>query len=341
MPPKPATIHDVARAARVSAATVSRALSNPDLLTDRTREAVFDAIRTTGYRVNQAARNLRMQRAGAVLVLVPDLGKPFYSTILAGLSEGFAQSDYAVLIADTEVRPLQDAELAGYFIDGRIDGVITLDGNLSPAMLDHCVTAGVADRIVFTCEWVAGKLFPVVQSDNIKGATLAIRHLHGLGHRKIAHITGPAGNVLTVARREGMLAERARLGLPAHDDWIIRGDFSLQSGHDAAQRILAMQDRPTAVFCAADMVAFGLIAGLKEGGLSVPRDISVVGFDDIDMSEYYVPPLTTIRQDRRAIGLQSAARLLERLGAGAGAKEAPIDMIDVELVLRASTARIG
>lgn len=344
MQPKPATIHDVARAARVSAATVSRALSNPDLLTDRTREAVFEAIRSTGYRVNQAARNLRMQRAGAVLVLVPDLGKPFYSTILAGLSEGFAQSDYAVLIADTEVRPLQDAELAGYFSDGRIDGVITLDGNLSPAMLEHCVAAGVADRIVFTCEWVAGAAFPVVQSDNVKGAKLAIGHLHRLGHRKIAHVTGPAGNVLTAARREGMLAERARLGLPAHDDWIIRGDFSLQSGHDAARRILAMRHRPTAVFCAADTVAFGLIAGLTEGGMSVPGDISVVGFDDIDMSEFYVPPLTTIRQDRRGIGLQSAQRLLERLAPGDGKPAPPndrIDVIDVELVARASTARIG
>lgn len=338
MPQKTATIQDVARTAKVSTATVSRALSNPDLLTDRTREAVFDAIRSTGYRVNQAARNLRMRRAGAVLVLVPNLGKPFYSTILAGLSTGFAESDYSVLISDTEVRPMADAELAGSFLDGRIDGVVTLDGNMSRAMLDRCVEAGVGGRIVFTCEWVEGADFPIVQSDNEAGARLAIRHLHGLGHRKIAHVTGPEGNVLTTARRAGMLEERARLGLPARDEWIIRGDFSLQSGHDAAQRILAMTDRPTAVFCAADMVAFGLIAGLTEGGLSVPEDISVIGFDDIDMSEFYVPPLTTIRQDRHQIGLRSAERLLQRLAgqeAGAG-----VDMIDVELVVRDSTARV-
>ncbi|MEM7722049.1 MAG: LacI family DNA-binding transcriptional regulator [Pseudomonadota bacterium] len=337
--PKTATIQDVARTAGVSTATVSRALSNPDLLTDRTREAVFDAVRSTGYRVNQAARNLRMQRAGAVLVLVPNLGKPFYSTILAGLSAGFADSEYAVLISDTEARPMDDAELAGSFLDGRVDGVVTLDGNMSRAALDRCVDAGVGGKIVFTCEWVEGADFPVVQSDNEAGARLAIRHLHGLGHRKIAHVTGPEGNVLTAARRAGMLEERAHLGLPARDEWIIRGDFSLQSGHEAAQRILAMADRPTAVFCAADMVAFGLIAGLKEGGLSVPDDISVVGFDDIDMSEFYVPPLTTIRQDRHRIGLRSAERLLQRLGGqedGAG-----VDMIDVELVVRQSTARVG
>ena len=112
------------------------------------------------------------------------------------------------------------------------------------------------------------------------------------------------------ARRAGMLAERARLGLPAREDWIIRGDFSLASGHEAASRIIAMDERPTAVFCSADMVAFGLIAGLQAGGLSVPGDISVVGFDDIEMSEYYVPALTTVRQDRRRLG-----RRIEQHGA--------------------------
>ena len=141
-PQKTATIQDVARAARVSTATVSRALSNPDLLSDSTRAAVMDAIRTTGYRVNQAARNLRMQRAGAVLILVPNLGKPFYSRILAGISDGFADSDYAVLIADTESRPLREGELEGYFLDGRIDGVISLDGGLDPGALQACVDAG-------------------------------------------------------------------------------------------------------------------------------------------------------------------------------------------------------
>lgn len=334
---KPPTIQDVARAANVSAATVSRVLSNPDLVSDRTKEAVLQAIQSTGYRVNQAARNLRMQRANAVLVLVPNLGKPFYSGILAGLSEGFSGTGYAVLIADTESNPMQDSALAGYFLDGRIDGAVSLDGQLSAATLQECVDLGVGDRIVFLCEWVADQPFPVISSDNAHGARLAIRHLYELGHRKIAHVTGPDGNVLTNARREGMVAERARLGLPAPPDWIIRGDFSLESGHEAAARILAMKDRPTAVFCSADMVAFGLIAGLTAGGLRVPEDISVVGFDDIEMSEYFVPALTTIRQDRHRMGRRAARVLLDRLSRkpAAHTPEAPIP---VELILRNSTA---
>lgn len=337
MAPRNATIQDVATAAKVSTATVSRALSNPSVVSDTTRKAVLEAVRSTGYHVNQAARNLRMRRAGAVLILVPNLGKPFYSEILQGISKGFSGSDYAVLIADTESRPLHDSELAGNFTSGRIDGVVCLDGGLSHAALDACNAAGVDQKIVFACEWVDGYVFPSIQSDNAEGARLAIRHLHDLGHRKIAHVTGPSGNVLTRARRQGMLEERTRLGLPAREDWIIRGDFSLESGHEAARQILAMEDRPTAVFCAADMVAFGLIACLRAGGLRVPEDISVVGFDDIDMSAYYVPALTTIRQDRVRLGRTAAARLLERLDTSLPAPPVE-DLLPVELVVRASTA---
>ena len=334
---KPATILDVARAAKVSTATVSRTLSSPGLVSQPTREAVFEAIRHTGYRVNQAARNLRMQRAAAVLVLVPNLGKPFYSGVLAGISEAFAGTDYAVLISDTESDPVQGTALADYFLDGRIDAAILLDGRLSRETLGHCVTQGVGDRIAFLCEWVEGEAFPVISCDNAAGARLAIRHLYDLGHRKIAHVTGPVGNVLTETRRAGMLSERARLGLPARPEWIIRGDFSLSSGHEAARRIVAMEHRPTAVFCSADMVAFGLIAGLMAAGIDVPGDISVVGFDDIEMSHFYIPALTTIRQDRPLMGRRAAEVVLASLGDPKG-RSGGQEMIPVELVVRASTA---
>lgn len=278
-----------------------------------------------------------MQRAGSILVLVPNLGKPFYSGILAGISDVFATSEYSVLIADTEGNPLEEDALAGYFLDGRIDGAIALDGRLSARALQQCRDLGVGDRIVFLCEWVHGEAFPVITSDNAEGARLAIRHLHDIGHRKIAHVTGPDGNVLTTARREGMVEERARLGLPVRSEWIIRGDFSLRSGRDAATRILAMEDRPTAVFCSADMVAFGLISGLQAAGVKVPVDISVVGFDDIEMSEYYVPALTTIRQDRQRLGGRSAEVLLDRLRNRSGVFEQE-EAIPVELIIRDSTA---
>ena len=222
---KPATIQDIARVAGGSPTTVSRVLTNPALVSERTRQAVRDAIQSTGYRVNQAARNLRLQRANAVLVLVPNLGKPFYSGILAGISDGFADTDCSVLITDTETIPFQDSTLAENFLDGRIDGAVVLDGRLSASALEACTAAGAGERIVFLCEWITGQDFPVITSDNAEGARLAIRHLHALGHRKIAHVTGPDGNVMTTARREAMLAERDRLDHPAPSEWIIRGEF--------------------------------------------------------------------------------------------------------------------
>jgi LacI family repressor for deo operon, udp, cdd, tsx, nupC, and nupG len=327
----------------VSTATVSRALSNPKLLTDQTRDAVFDAIRKTGYRVNHAARNLRTREAGAVMVLVPNLGNPFFSHILAGISATFRESGHAVLITDTADLPQKGNGLMDYFLDSRIDGMISLDGSLSRSDLAVFERSGVKDRVVFACEWVHDADFPSVRSDNEAGARMAIRHLYDLGHRDIAHLTGPEGNVLTEMRRRGMLSERENLGLPAREDWIIRGDFTLAAGQAGAQRILAMTERPTAVFCASDMVAFGLISGLRAGGIRVPEDISIIGFDDIEMSESYVPALTTIRQDRRRLGQRGAERLLKRLSGGPDTAEPGgngVELIDVSLIVRDSTGPV-
>ncbi|MAC81380.1 MAG: LacI family transcriptional regulator [Rhodobacteraceae bacterium] len=338
MTQKPVRIQDVARAAQVSTATVSRALSDPAKLSEETRKAVFEAIRTTGYRVNQAARNLRMQRAGAVLILVPNLSNPFFSQILAGISGVFMETDYSVLIADTKARAAGDKRLVDYSL-ARVDGIISLDGSLTPSTMAEFDSHGASERMIFACEWVHDTPLPSVRSDNVKGARLAVRHLHDLGHRKIAHVTGPQDNVLTHARRQGMLQERVRLNLPARGEWIIRGDFSLESGRDAARRILAMQHRPTAVFCASDQVAFGLISTLSAAGVHVPRDLSVVGFDDIELSEYYVPALTTIRQFRQTLGARAARLLLERLnGSGPVEMDSREVLVDVDLIVRDSTA---
>lgn len=340
---KTARIRDVAKEAGVSTATVSRALSNPELLSEATREQVFAAIRATGYRVNWAARNLRTRQARAILVLVPNLGNPFFSQILAGISEAFGDRDYSVLIADTKDRAASGKRSVDYFLDSQIDGMICLDGSLTQNELQLFEENGVSDRIVFACEWVHGVNLPSVRSDNVRGAQLAVRHLYELGHRKIAHVTGPQDNVLTHARRKGMLLERERLGLPVYGEWIIRGDFSLESGRLAGERILAMRDRPTAVFCASDQVAFGLISVLTANGVRVPQDISVVGFDDIELSEYYVPALTTIRQDRRALGAQASSLLLNCIDAGedtTGLGRDPV-MVDVELVVRGSAASVS
>lgn len=334
-------IKDVARVAGVSTATVSRALSSPEKLTEATREAVFEAVRATGYRVNKAARALRKQSANAVLVLVPNLENPFFSKILAGITEEFAKSEISVLITDSNHMPSHDMRLADYFLDGRIDGLISLDGGVRPEEISALSREGFDNRVTLACEWIVGVNLPSVRSDNEKGARLAIRHLYDLGHRKIAHITGPADNVLTHARRAGMIAERERLGLPVRAEWIIRGDFSLSSGRLAAEAIVAMEERPTAVFCASDEVALGLIAGLNGLGLQVPKDISVVGFDGIEQAEHFVPALTTIQQDRIALGRIAAQSLKGQMRGDATASSSSVQLVDVELIVRESTAPIS
>lgn len=340
MAPKNARIQDVARVAGVSTATVSRALSNPDMLAKATRDSVFEAIEQTGYRVNQAARNLRKQRSGAVLILVPNLGNPFFSQILAGINSVLAESEFSVLIADSSEKR-QKGKLADFFMDSRVDGMISLDGDLTADEIRRFDPGAGANPVVFACEWVDGVSVPSVRVDNAMGAQLAVRHLYDLGHRKIAHVTGPEANVLTRERRAGMQAERRRLGLETRPEWIIRGDFSVQSGLEAAQKVFAMQDRPTAVFCASDEVAFGLISGLQGLGLRVPDDISVVGFDDIDLAQVFVPKLTTIRQDRQRIGARAAELLLEQLNASDQTARVPPEpeVLGVELVARESTKK--
>ena len=341
---KAARIQDVARAAGVSTATVSRALSSPELLSEATRKLVLEAIRSTGYRANKAARTLRTQKAGAVLVLVPNLGNPFFSQILASLSDVFMRTDYSVLIADTEEHPPSDRNLIDYFRDSRIDGMISLDGALTLQEMRDFHEHGVSDRIVFACEWVKDSELPSVRSDIVLGARLAVRHLHELGHRKIAHVVGPEKNVLSQARRQGALEEFAALELPFEEDWLLKGEFSLECGRDVALQILAMDNRPTAVCCSSDQVAFGLIATLTAEGVKVPDDISVVGFDDIELSEFYVPALTTIRQNRSALGERAASLLMDRItpkpiaAAAEPLSTEALVVVDVELVERASTA---
>ncbi len=331
-------IIDVAREAGVSTATVSRTLSQPERVNVETRQRVLAAVEKTGYRINQAARSLRQQLGSAVLVLVPNLGNPFFSQILSGIEETFYGTEYNVLIADSLGRNDAKDLLAEYLLSTHADGIIILDGQVSARAREWIQQNAAKRNVVFACEWVEDFDLPVIRSNNRQGAAAAIRHLHSLGHRKIAHVTGPKDNVLTLARREGVLQERERLDLPMREEWVIRGDFSLESGYQAAEQIIAMNERPTSVFCASDQMAFGLISGLHAAGIRVPEDISVLGFDDVELAAFYVPRLTTIRQNRRALGTKAAQRVLASMREEIKAGACQDYVVEVELVVRDSCA---
>ena len=335
---KTSTLQDVARVAQVSTATVSRTLSNPDLVSESTRTRVAEAVKATGYRINRAARNLRTQRAHSVLVLLPDLANPFFSTILEGISRHLSKDGYSMLIASTKQVHDSGERLIDYLDDARADGMIILDGGLTSDVVDMLENTPQSKRILFACEWIDGADFPSVRCQNRQGARMAVNHLYELGHRKIAHVTGPKGNVLAQSRKEAYEKEVAQLGLEQKPEWIIRGDFSLAAGCMAAQAWIALKDRPTAVFCASDQLAMGFIAELSRHHLKVPDDVSVMGFDDIDLAEQFIPPLTTIRQDRLMIGETSAEMLMARIVAPNAEYPCNAAVLPVSLVVRKSTA---
>jgi LacI family repressor for deo operon, udp, cdd, tsx, nupC, and nupG len=227
-----------------------------------------------------------------------------------------------------------------YLHNHRADGLIVLDASLPMAPVSTNLPK-FSPHVVFACERPTGarKLISVTV-DNHEGAALAIRHLHSLGHERIGHVAGPSANVLTIARREGMVRELQKLGLPVRKEWFFAGDFTIESGARAARQWLAMSDRATAVFCASDQMAFGFISELHRCGVRVPEDVSVVGFDDIEIAGRFIPALTTIRQPRIEIGAIAAEILIRRISG----EHLPDDTTDrrlpVELVARDSTGPV-
>lgn len=331
-------IKDVARIAGFSTATVSRALSNPDAVAEDTRKVILDAARQTGYRINIAARNLRKQRTGSIVVLVPNLGNIFFSKILAGIEAVMTSNGLSVLVVDTQPGGSRSDVVLDYLHNSRSDGIISLDGNLSDQFLQlYQQNDDNNPPLTFACEWPHSDVYPSVRVDNQKGARLAIEHLANLGHESIGLVNGPENNVLTHERRKGALAEITHRCLKTHPEWTLEGDFSMNSGVQAAQSWLNLKTKPTAMFCASDETAFGFISELHRNGIDVPEEVSVVGFDDIEIASRYIPALTTIRQPRMELGSKAAQMLLHRIESKKSFSQEQSIVLPVQLTQRGST----
>ena len=336
MEPKTPKITDVARLAGVSTATVSRALSKPETVAESTRNTVLAAAEKTGYRVNLSARNLRRQRTGAIVVLVPNLGNPFFSEILAGIETALSKADINMLVVDTRQAHTKPQLVLEYLHATRADGIIALDGSLPDAILSVASSGAGAPPIIFACEWTPKDQFSSVRVNNDRGAGLVMAHLAGLGHRSIGMLAGPEDNVLTHSRSEGALKEMAKRGLDLDPSHFFSGDFSIESGARAARAWLELDRRPSALFCQSDQMSFGFISELAQHGVSVPNDVSVVGFDDIDIARRFIPALTTVRQPRSKLGLCAAKMLINQIQTNISpAIETTI--LEVELVVRDSS----
>lgn len=331
------TIQDVAARAKVSTATVSRALSAPDRVSPEMRQRVSAAIRSTGYAINQAARSLRSRAAHTIVVAIPNVGNPYYSVVLDGLLAETASRGFGTLLAN-RLGNNPSKWLADYFLSSRADGMVLFDGGLD---LRQFFGRGGKLRfpLVVACDEMVDPRVGNVGIDNRAAATAAVRHLIELGHRRIGHVSAPSRVPHTASDR--LLGYRDALtaaGLDIRDDWVLTGDFSMPSGETAAHRFLALRDRPTAMFIGNDEMAIGFIKVCRDAGVECPRNLSVIGFDDLAVSRCIIPALTTIRQPRFEIGRTAAQALLDMIQDPARAPQPREMLLPFELVTRDSTA---
>ncbi len=336
---KAITIQDVARHARVSAATVSRALSAPERVSEATRERVAEAVRVTGYTINQAARSLRLRAARTILIALPNIGNPFYSTILDAVVNEAAARQYGVLVASPEIGGAD--WINHYFTSNRVDGLLLFDGGVDTRQLEVAPNAFGQLPLVVSFDELPDPHVSSVMTDNQAAAGRAVAHLLSLGHRRIGHILGHSRNGEPNERLLGYRKAMAAAGHQLRPDWMLPGDYSMRSGIAAAHHFLALKDRPTAVFSGNDEMAIGFLSVLHAHGVECPRDISVIGFDDIDVAMAYAPPLTTMRQPRNEIGRRATRTLIDILE-GERSDRTPERVVLVsELVIRASTAPVS
>ena len=334
---KTPTIQDVARHAKVSAATVSRVLSTPERVSEAARERVFEAVRDTGYTINQAARSLRLRAARTILIALPDIGNPFYSTILQSVIGAASARGYSVLVS---ARLGEDPNrwLRDYLLSNRADGLMVFDGSLDTSSLHELMLDGATLPLVAAYDELPDPRVNSVITDNRAAAIRAVGHLVEYGHRRIAHLHGPSRTAAPNERLIGFREAMQGAGLEVRPEWILPGDYTMLAGVAGAERIAAMRERPSAVFVANDEMCLGFISRLRDHGIECPRDISVIGFDDIAVSRHFAPPLTTMRQPRQQIGRLATEMVIDIIEGAAGPGPRHV-VLTSPLVIRASTAR--
>lgn len=305
-----ATIKDVARAAGVSVATVSRVYNGSARVRDDTRDLVRKVATELGYSPNGAARSLITSRSHTIGVLLPDLYGEFFSEVIRGIDQAAQRGKYHLLLSSAR-HDGPELEAALRSMRGRVDGLIVMSPELDAGAARRSLPENFPVVLLNTPPSDAG--FGSMAVENFEGAHAMVSHLARLGHRRIAIIRGADRNFDAAERLRGYRAALEAAGLAFDPSLEFAGDFSELSGHDAARAMLARPDRPTAVFAANDCMAIGALSAFREAGLKVPHDLALGGFDDIPMGRYIEPALTSVHVDISALGERATVRLLESL----------------------------
>lgn len=332
---KMATIRDVAAQAGVSVATVSRVLNGETIVQKETRERVLAAISELHYSPNLLGRNLRQGATKKVLVLLNTISNQFYARVVRGIEECACKEGYSVMIGMTHGDADEEENYLRLLRTKLVDGAVMLtterDGTVLEEELSGCA-------VVQACEPREGFQTPSVSIDNEAAAVEAVRYLVARGHQRIAFFGAAGVYGSSVKREEGYRRALRELGLPIREDWICNEGFSVNAGRRSAAILLERQeDLPTAVFCISDSSAAGAIRTFVEAGLSVPEELSVMGFDNTQLSEVFLPSITTTKQPQYEIGSRAMELLFSRIRGETGQESV---ILPHEIIERQSVADI-
>ncbi|HEX2990952.1 MAG TPA: LacI family DNA-binding transcriptional regulator [Anaerolineales bacterium] len=327
------TIREVAESAGVSYATVSHVINNTRLVSPETRERVLAAMDALNYRPNALARSLRQGKTNTIGLVLPDSANPFFAEISRSIEDEAFKKGYSVFLCNTELDTQRELFYVDVLSKKQVDGIIFVAAGDQADSLDYLIQRRMP--LVMIDREVPNVEADAVLTDNQLGGYLATRHLLDLSHRRIACIAGPSSITPSSERIIGYRKALEEAGISYDEKLILRGDYHAQSGMDITHIILGMDPRPTAIFALNDLMALGALRAAAEAGCSVPEDLAVVGYDDLEISRFTNPPLTTIAQPKKEVGTRAVNLLVERMSEKS---QPPVRLVlPPELIIRRST----
>jgi LacI family transcriptional regulator len=306
-----ATIHEVAKKAKVSPSTVSHVINNTRFVSEALRQRVQQAMVDLNYRPNALARSLRLGQTHILGLVLPDSANPFFAEIGHAIESVAFEREYSVILCNTENDQTKELLYTNVLENRQVDGMILVATGRNYDVLSNIVCNGLPVVVV---DRDLGSLgLDTVTTNNYLGGLLATRHLIELGHKIIGCITGPSDITPSAERVTGYCAALKAVHLDVDECLLLRGDFHVPSGLEAATRLLQQNPRPTALFVCNDMMAIGALQAAAKLGLRVPADVAIVGYDNIELASYTIPPLTTVSQPKQQIGHTAIQLVLERM----------------------------
>ncbi|MFB3825589.1 MAG: LacI family DNA-binding transcriptional regulator [Bryobacteraceae bacterium] len=330
------SIKDIARTANVSHATVSRALRNSPLVNPETAERIRQIARQQGYTASAVARSLVTKRTSTIGVVVTTIADPFIGEVVSGIEEMALAHGYSVFLATCHADPQRELRAVRSFQERRVDGILVAASRVGALYMP--LLAEMKVPIVLINNQHPGEFVYSVGIDNLQAGRQATQHLVELGHRRIGYLGDRYGFQSDAQRSTGYRQVLEGCDCGFDPDLVAHGDGTPEGGMQAAAKLLALADRPTALFCYNDLEALGALRAARERGLRVPEDLSVVGVDDLFLTSYTVPPLTTVQQPKQEMGRRAALILLELL---AGGKPESQVTLEGKLIVRESTTAPG